>query len=302
MLALASTRTAARLQSAVRIGVGSLRSQRVLSTFYDSQSGETVTLPSGIQCHIDLSAVAVNRQSSALRHLVKDGQPVKGISSIMRAIAEDEHGVAEAAQNQHSGVCVTVSSRPQGVAAVEAARNLDMRAWAVLQPALCSEPHDVQLNAAEIGDAGAEAILLSVDAGLDPEKLREMVSVSPNLSRSRSRSRSRSHSRSRSRSPSPSPSPSPSLDSNPNQVDMACEIDLLGLPMRARLGLRVAPAAGALKLVQFAYEELGLLHHVACLAGKHSPRPSEVLKAAGLGPLDANFGPIFLAEHVPEAA
>ena len=284
MLALASTRTAARLQSAVRIGVGSLRSQRVLSTFYDSQSGETVTLPSGIQCHVDLSAVAVNRQSSALRHLVKDGQPVKGISSIMRAIAEDEHGVAEAAQNQHDGVCVTVSSRPQGVAAVEAARNLDMRAWAVLQPALCLEPHDVQLNAAEIGDAGAEAILLSVDAGLDPEKLREMVSVSPNLSRSRSRSRSRS------------------LDSNPKQVDMACEIDLLGVPMRARLGLRVAPAAGALKLVQFAYEELGLLHHVACLAGKHSPRPSEVLKAAGLGPLDANFGPIFLAEHVPEAA
>ena len=294
MLALASTRTAARLQSAVRIGVGSLRSQRVLSTFYDSQSGETVTLPSGIQCHVDLSAVAVNRQSSALRHLVKDGQPVKGISSIMRAIAEDEHGVAEAAQNQHDGVCVTVSSRPQGVAAVEAARHLDMRAWAVLQPALCLEPHDVQLNAAEIGDAGADAILLSVDAGLDPEKLREMVSVSPNLSRSRSRSRS--HSR------SPSPSPSPSLDSNPNQVDMACEIDLLGVPMRARLGLRVAPAAGALKLVQFAYEELGLLHHVTCLAGKHSPRPSEVLKAAGLGPLDANFGPIFLAEHVPEAA
>ena len=83
---------------------------------------------------------------------------------------------------------------------------------------------------------------------------------------------------------------------------MACEIDLLGVPMRARLGPRVAPAAGALKLVQFAYEELGLLHHVACLAGKHSPRPSEVLKAAGLGPLDANFGPIFLAEHVPEAA
>ena len=292
MLALASTRTAARLQSAVRIGVGSLRSQRVLSTFYDSQSGETVTLPSGIQCHVDLSAVAVNRQSSALRHLVKDGQPVKGISSIMRAIAEDEHGVAEAAQNQHDGVCVTVSSLPQGVAAVEAARNLDMRAWAVLQPALCLEPHDVQLNAAEIGDAGAEAILLSVDAGLDPEKLREMVSVSPNLSRSRSPSRSRSRSPSRSRS----------LDSNPKQVDMACEIALLGVPMRARLGLRVAPAAGALKLVQFAYEELGLLHHVACLAGKHSPRPSEVLKAAGLGPLDANFGPIFLAEHVPEAA
>ena len=69
MLALASTRTAARLQSAVRIVAGSLRSQRVLSTFYDSQSGETVTLPSGIQCHVDLSAVAVNRQSLSLIHI-----------------------------------------------------------------------------------------------------------------------------------------------------------------------------------------------------------------------------------------
>lgn len=257
-------RLPARLPSAIRIGLGSLRNQRLVSTSYDSQSGKTVTLPSGIQCHVDLSAVAVDRHSSALRHLVKDGQPVSGLSSIMRAVADDEHAVAEAAQNQHSGVCVMVASRKQGVAAVAAARSLDMRAWAVLQPTLCSEPHDVQLNAAEIGDAGAEAILLSVDAGLDPEKLREMV-------------------------------------------DMACEIDLLGVPMRSRLGLRVAPAAGApaagaLKLVQFAYEELGLLHHVACLAGKHSPRPSEILKAAGLGPLDANFGPIFLAEFVPEAA
>ena len=266
----------------LRIGAGSLRNQRLMSTSYDSQSGKTVTMPSGIQCHVDLSAVAVDRHSSALRHLVKDGQPVPGLSSIMRAVADDEHAVAKAAQNQHSGVCVMVTSRKQGVAAVAAARSLDMRAWAVLKPALCSEPHDVQLNAAEIGDAGAEAILLSVDAGLDPEKLREMVRLNP--------------------SPSPNTMPDPNPNSNPNQVDMACEIDLLGVPMRSRLGLRVAPAAGALKLVQFAYEELGLLHHVACLAGKHSPRPSEILKAAGLGPLDANFGPIFLAEFVPEAA
>ena len=287
-IALARTMPA-RLPSAIRIGTGSLRigagslrNQRLMSTSYDSQSGKTVTLPSGIQCHVDLSAVAVDRHSSALRHLVKDGQPVPGLSSIMRAVADDEHTVAEAAQNQHSGVCVMVTSRKQGVAAVAAARSLDMRAWAVLKPALCSEPHDVQLNAAEIGDAGAEAILLSVDAGLDPEKLREMVRLNPD--------------------PSPNTMPDPNPNSNPNQVDMACEIDLLGVPMRSRLGLRVAPAAGALKLVQFAYEELGLLHHVACLAGKHSPRPSEILKAAGLGPLDANFGPIFLAEFVPEAA
>lgn len=230
-----------------------------MSTVYDSQSGKTVTLPTGVQCHVDLSAVAIERVPSALRHLVKDGQPVSGLSSVMRAVADDEHAVVDVAQSQHSGVCIMVSSREQGVAAVAAARSLDMRAWAVLQPTLCLEPHDVQLSAAEIGDAGAEAILLSVDAGLDAEKLRDMV-------------------------------------------DMACEIDLLGVPMRSRLGLRVAPATGALTLVKFAYEELGLLHHMACLAGKHSPRPSEILKAAGLGPLDANFGPIFLAEFVPEAA
>ena len=246
------------IRSSTRL-LRSLRKQRLMSTFYDSQSGNTVTLPTGVQCHVDLSAVAADRVPSALRHLVKEGQPVSGLSSVMRAVANDEHAVAEAAQGQHSGVCVMVTSREQGVAAVAAARSLEMRAWAVLHPALCSEPHDVQLNAAEIGDAGAEAILLSVDAGLDAEKLREMV-------------------------------------------EMACEIDLLGVPMRSRLGLRVAPAASALTLVQFAYDELGLLHHMACLAGKHSPRPSEILKAAGRGPLDANFGPIFLAEFVPEAA
>ena len=72
---------------------------------------------------------------------------------------------------------MVVSERQQGVAALAAARRLDMRAWAVLQPGLCSDPYDLQLNAAEIGDAGAEAILLSVDSGLEAEDLREMIDM-----------------------------------------------------------------------------------------------------------------------------
>jgi hypothetical protein len=250
---------AARARSRVLAMLSSRLSRsvrRLCTSFYDSQSGRTVTVPEGVQCHVDLSAVAANRVPSALKHLLRDGQPVSGLASVMRAVATDEQSV-EAVQGGE--VCVVVSERQQGVAALAAARRLEMRAWAVLQPGLCSDPYDLQLNAAEIGDAGAEAILLSVDSGLEAEDLREMI-------------------------------------------DMACEIDLLGVPMRSRLGLRVAPGAGALKLVQFAHDELGLLHHMACLAGMRSPRPSEVLKAAGVGPADANFGPIFLAEHVPDAA
>ena len=38
-------RLPARLPSAIRIGLGSLRNQRLVSTSYDSQSGKTVTLP-----------------------------------------------------------------------------------------------------------------------------------------------------------------------------------------------------------------------------------------------------------------
>jgi len=38
------------------------------------------------------------------------------------------------------------------------------------------------------------------------------------------------------------------------------------------------------------------------VAGKAAPRPSAVLQALGVRPPDANFGTLFLAEHVPNAA
>ena len=83
---------------------------------------------------------------------------------------------------------------------------------------------------------------------------------------------------------------------------MACEIDLLGVPMRHRLGLHTAPGPAALKLCEYAHTELELLHFMLCLAGKAAPRPSEILKALGLKPVDANFGSLYLAEFVPDAA
>ena len=59
---------------------------------------------------------------------------------------------------------------------------------------------------------------------------------------------------------------------------------------------------GACELAKHAYEELGLLHFHACLAGRESARPSELLSALGVRRADANFGALFLAEHVPDAA
>ena len=39
-----------------------------------------------------------------------------------------------------------------------------------------------------------------------------------------------------------------------------------------------------------------------CLAGKANPKPSELLEALGVRKTDANFGKLFLAEFVPDAA
>ena len=64
--------------------------------------------------------------------------------------------------------------------------------------------------------------------------------------------------------------------------------------------MKVTPGADALALAEFARDELGLQHFVACLAGEDAPPPSELLKS--LGVQDADFGSLFLAEHVPVAA
>jgi hypothetical protein len=234
--------------------------RRGLCTFYDSQSGRHVTIPTSFQCHLSLRAVAKDRTPSALRHVIKGGSPARGLASVMQAFAEDESGVSAAADDGHSEVCAMVSNRAQGVATLEAARGLNLRTRAVLLHQ-DHDPHNVSLFAAEMADAGAETILLSASASLDQDQLREIA-------------------------------------------EAACEVDLVGMPMHARLGLWVAnsPNADPLRLVRFAHTELGLLHFAACLAGVQAPRPSELLKAVGVRAADASFGPIFLAEHVPDAA
>lgn len=219
-----------------------------------------MTVPAGVQIHVGLSTVPVDRISSALQHLLKADRstPVKGLASVMHPLALEERGVAAAAVG--GSVWCFVSDEAAGVATVQAASSQTLSTRVLLAPALCEDPHDVQLLAANLGDAGAETILLSVDAArLANDDLREMV-------------------------------------------DMACEVDLLGVPMRARLGLSIKPGASALGLASFAHSQCELLHFGTCLAGKAAPRPSELLQALGVKKPDFDFGKVALAEFVPDAA
>lgn len=218
-------------------------------------------MPTGVQLHVGLTTVPTDRVSSALNHLLEKDRktPIKGVASVLLPSTVDEQGVAAAAEGGADAVCIVVSDAAQGLAAVQAASNLSMGSRVLLSPNLCEDAHDVQLHAANLGDAGAEAILLSLDAAIGEDELRELV-------------------------------------------DMACEVDLLGVPMRSRLGLSVRPGADGLKLAAMAYKQNDLLHHVSCLAGKANPKPSELLEALGVRKTDANFGKLFLAEFVPDAA
>ena len=219
-------------------------------SFYDSQSGRTVTVPTTLQLHVGLSTVPSDRVSSALQHLLQPDRktPVKGIASVLHDDAVSDSDF------------ITISDPSVGVEQVKAASESERRPRVLLPPSLCTDLYDLQLHVANLGDAGADAILLSVDgAALDNEELRELV-------------------------------------------DMACEVDLLGVPVRSRLGLAIKPSPNALDLASFAYKELGLLHHVGCLAGKAAPKPSDLLTALGVKRPDAAFGKLFLAEHVPDAA
>ena len=243
--------------------LGACRLTRALSTstYYDSQSGRTVTMPTGPQIHLGMTTVPSDRVSSALAHLLKDGKPVRGLASVFTAVATDERSV-EAVQNGQAHVCIEATSGlADAVAAVKAAIRVELEPRVLLPSSACVDPHDVQLSVAELGDAGAAVILLSVDAKTDADDLREMA-------------------------------------------EMACEIDLVDVPMRARLGLCVSakPAADALKLVKHAHAELGMIHFYACLAGVHAPKPTELLKACGVRPVDMASGPLMLAEFVPDAA
>ena len=261
----ADTRVADMMAARASRRLGSSHAARLIarssSTFYDSQSGRNVTLPTGAQCHVGLKTVPTDRISSALAHLLKDGTPVRGLASVCTTVVVDEPGFVSAAKDGHTGVLIEVSSLEDSVSAVEAAVRLDLRPLVLLPRQACLDPHEVQLSAATLGDAGAAAILLSVDASADWEDVRTLA-------------------------------------------EMAWEIDLLDAPMRARLGLCVAPQppADALRLIRHAHEELEMQHFYSCLAGVHAPKPTDVLKACGIKPADMATSALMLAEFVPDAA
>ena len=195
--------------------------RRFSTSFYDSQSGRTVTVPTGPQVHLTLNTVAADRVPSALKHLLRgDGTPTRGLASV-------DHDF------------IDVADPVEGVSAVAVARDAGAIPRARLLPELCTDPHDLQLRAAELADAGAETILLSVASSCTEDELRELA-------------------------------------------ESAFEIDVVGVPMLARLGLCVEPGKdtqGALALAKWAHEELGLLHYMSCLAGKQGASCSAVRAA-----------------------
>ena len=235
---------------------------RALSTFYDSQSGKMVTIPTGVQCHVGLKTVPSDRVSSALAHLLKDGKPVKGISSVLTGLAADEAAIEAHAAGGRANVCIELSSGlADGVAAVKAARRLSLAAIVLLPSHMCADPHEVQLTAAELGDAGANAIMLSVAASMEHDVLRDMAELACEI-----------------------------------------DLENVPMKNRLGLCVAATPAPDALKLVKYAHEILEMQHFYSCLAGVNAPKPTEILKACSLRPADMASGPLMLAEFVPDAA
>jgi hypothetical protein len=205
-----------------------------------------------VHCHVDLSAVAQERVSSCLRHLVKGGKPVMGVASVAWLVAADERGVRDAAQAGVSTVCVAVAEAGAGAAAVVIARQLSLRPIAMLSPELGAEPGRCAEVAALIGRVGAEAVMLSMGTRAGEPELRALLAPASK------------------------------------------HVELQRL-----LGVRLPP--GGARLAPLARDEFGVRHFWTCIAGRSAPRPSDLLKALGVGPPDVNLGALFLAEHVPDA-
>ncbi len=94
---------------------------------------------------------------------------------MLHSVVTDARGVDDAASAGQPDVCIEVSNVDAGVAAVAAARDLSVRARAVLLPELCANPRDLQLCASSLGEAGAASILLAVGPTLGRDDLRHMV-------------------------------------------------------------------------------------------------------------------------------
>ena len=89
-------------------------------------------------------------------------------------------------------------------------------------------------------------------------------------------------------------------------VDLCCEIDVAGVPMRQRLGLRAAAAgegvddADQAELVNAALE-LGLLHFDACAAGARGPRLRALVRYLERSGADAAEGVVAAAAEAEAA-
>lgn len=234
--------------------------------YYDSQSGEHVEVPPHeVQVHVGLHAVPTDRVGAALNHLLlkADKSPIKGIHSVHQYTRVEDEGSFEAiADRLIAASRIDVAINVSDLASGIAATKA-ARTRGLLAQAILAPEICTDLYAVQLGAAELG------DAGAHSI----LVPVGTDMTKEELR----------------------------DLTDLACEVDLLGVPMRSRLGLRLTmPGHDALELARVAHQELNLLHFYTCLAGKQAPRPSDLLQALGVQGASANLSSMFLAEHVPD--
>ena len=96
------------------------------------------------------------------------------------AAVTDAAIVMEAKSIGHCAVAIQSASHAEALAAVKCAREQNMRVRVRLSGALGNSASDMfqtQLQAAELADAGAEAIVLAAGAGSGSDELEELLDV-----------------------------------------------------------------------------------------------------------------------------
>ena len=124
------------------------------------------------QIHLGMTTVGSDRVGSALKHLLKGGAPVLGLASVFTAVVANESALASAAQKGHAHVCIEATSLADAVAAVTAAKRAELVPRVLLPPMLCMDPRGTMR---ELNRAGAEVIMMSVDATASAAEVSEMV-------------------------------------------------------------------------------------------------------------------------------
>eukprot|EP00967_Tisochrysis_lutea_P132168 scaffold230487_cov31-Tisochrysis_lutea.AAC.1 len=130
-----------------------------------------------VHCHVDVSVVAKERLSSCLRHLIKRGAPIPGLTTIFAKVIRDEAGLRQANEPGTGAVCVSVESIESGVAVVKAAHDLSLRPVALLGGPLSGDGDAIAEAVRMLQQAGAESVIVPLEMDADAAHMRDILSA-----------------------------------------------------------------------------------------------------------------------------